>query len=115
MEQIASHFADLFNPDLAVANFTAFFAVILIDLALAGDNAVAVGLAAARARAGDMEGPIVTLATAHPAKFPDAVERASGVRPPLPRRIQHLFDREESLARLPHDAEALKTYIRERA
>ncbi|HRK64795.1 MAG TPA: YjbE family putative metal transport protein [Terricaulis sp.] len=47
MEQIASHFADLFNPDLAVANFTAFFAVILIDLALAGDNAVAVGLAAA--------------------------------------------------------------------
>ena len=47
MEQIASHFADLFNPDLAVANLTAFFSVILIDLALAGDNAVAVGLAAA--------------------------------------------------------------------
>ncbi|MBC7769531.1 MAG: YjbE family putative metal transport protein [Phycisphaerales bacterium] len=37
----------MFNPDLAVANVTALFAVILIDLALAGDNAVAVGLAAA--------------------------------------------------------------------
>ena len=47
MESISAHFADLFNPDLAVANFTALFAVILIDLALAGDNAVAVGLAAA--------------------------------------------------------------------
>ena len=79
------------------------------------DPHTAVGLAAARARADDMEGPIVTLATAHPAKFPDAVERASGVRPPLPRRIQHLFDREESLDRLPLDAEALKAFIRERA
>jgi len=47
VEQIAAHFADLFNPDLAVANLTAFLSVILIDLALAGDNAVAVGLAAA--------------------------------------------------------------------
>ena len=47
MESLAAHFADLFNPDLAVANFAALFSVILIDLALAGDNAVAVGLAAA--------------------------------------------------------------------
>ncbi len=47
MESLSAHFADLFNPDLAVANFTALFSVILIDLALAGDNAVAVGLAAA--------------------------------------------------------------------
>lgn len=47
MESLSAHFADLFNPDLAAANFTALFSVILIDLALAGDNAVAVGLAAA--------------------------------------------------------------------
>jgi YjbE family integral membrane protein len=47
VEGIAASFADLFNPDLAVANFAAFFQVVLIDLALAGDNAVAVGLAAA--------------------------------------------------------------------
>jgi YjbE family integral membrane protein len=47
VESLAAHFADLFNPDLAVANFAALLSVILIDLALAGDNAVAVGLAAA--------------------------------------------------------------------
>lgn len=47
MESLAAHFADLFNPDLAVANIAALLSVILIDLALAGDNAVAVGLAAA--------------------------------------------------------------------
>jgi len=47
VDSLAAHFADLFNPDLAVANFAALLSVILIDLALAGDNAVAVGLAAA--------------------------------------------------------------------
>ena len=75
----------------------------------------AIGLAAARARADEIVGPIVTLATAHPAKFPDAVERASGMRPQLPRRVQHLFDREERYDRLASDAEALKAYIRQRA
>ncbi len=47
METLAAHLADLFNPDLAVANFASLLSVVLIDLALAGDNAVAVGLAAA--------------------------------------------------------------------
>lgn len=47
MESLAAHFADLFNPDLALTNLAALFSVVLIDLALAGDNAVAVGLAAA--------------------------------------------------------------------
>lgn len=80
------------------------------------DPHTAIALAAARSRADDMPpGAIVTLATAHPAKFPEAVERACGVRPPLPRRLQHLFDREESLHRLPNDASALKSFIRDRA
>jgi len=74
----------------------------------------AIGLAAARARATELPGPIVTLATAHPAKFPDAVERASGMRPQLPRRVQHLFDREERYDRLAADADALKAYMRAR-
>ncbi len=78
------------------------------------DPHTGIGLAAARARAGDMAGPIVTLATAHPAKFPEAVERATGVHPSLPRRVQHLFDREERFDRLAADAEALKAYIRSR-
>jgi threonine synthase len=78
------------------------------------DPHTGVGLAAARARAEDCEGPIVTLATAHPAKFPDAVERATGIRPGLPRRVAHLFDREERYAHLPADETALKAHIRSR-
>ena len=79
------------------------------------DPHTGVGLAAARARVGDLPGPIVTLATAHPAKFPEAVERATGVHPSLPRRVQHLFDRKERFDRLAADADALKAYIRSRA
>jgi len=71
----------------------------------------AVGLAAARALDIDADVPVVTLATAHPAKFPDAVERASGVRPPLPGRLGNLFDREERYHKLPGDYQAVKAHI----
>ena len=59
--------------------------------------------------------PIVTLATAHPAKFPDAVERATGQRPPLPRRVGDLFQREERMVELPADYERIAAYVAERA
>ena len=59
--------------------------------------------------------PIVTLATAHPAKFGDAVERATGVRPSLPGRVGDLFDREERYATLAATFEAVSGYIAERA
>jgi len=80
------------------------------------DPHTAVGLAAA-ARAEDLAAdvPIVTLATAHPAKFPDAVERATGVRPHLPARIANLFEREERFAVLPATMDAVTSYIAERA
>lgn len=58
--------------------------------------------------------PMITLATAHPAKFPDAVEQASGIRPPLPDRMADLFDRPERLTRVGNDLSALETLIRER-
>ncbi|MFT7059643.1 MAG: threonine synthase [Pseudorhodobacter sp.] len=58
--------------------------------------------------------PMITLATAHPAKFPDAVEAAMGQRPKLPLRMADLFEREERVTRLPNDLAALQTYIRER-
>ncbi len=76
------------------------------------DPHTAIGIAAARVAAGSTEGPIVSLATAHPAKFPEAVERATGIRPPLPRRIGHIMDRSERMTRLPADAEALKAHMR---
>ena len=58
--------------------------------------------------------PMVTLATAHPAKFPDAVEKASGIRPPLPERMADLFDRNERLTRVPNDLAQLETLIKDR-
>ena len=60
----------------------------------------------------DPASPMVTLATAHPAKFPDAVEAATGIRPPLPARMADLFDREERFTRLPNDLDALKAHIK---
>ena len=64
------------------------------------DPHTAVGIGAARARRRG-EGPMVALATAHPAKFPDAVEQATGIRPPLPARLADLFDRDGALRRAP--------------
>jgi threonine synthase len=57
---------------------------------------------------------MVTLATAHPAKFPDAVEAATGIRPPLPSRMADLYERDERVTRVPNDLAALKDLIRER-
>lgn len=58
--------------------------------------------------------PLIALACAHPAKFPDAVEKAIGTRPPLPPHLADLFDREEKYDVLQNDLETLKTYIKER-
>ncbi|MGD9967209.1 MAG: threonine synthase [Hyphomonadaceae bacterium] len=59
--------------------------------------------------------PIVFLATAHPAKFPEAVERATGQRPHLPVKCADLLERPERFDSVPADAEAVKRYIRERS
>jgi threonine synthase len=58
------------------------------------------------------DAPIITLATAHPAKFPDAVERASGQRPQLPAHMAGLYEREERCALLPNDLAAVQAHIR---
>jgi threonine synthase len=57
--------------------------------------------------------PMVTLATAHPAKFPDAVEAATGIRPALPPRMADLFDRPERVTRVPNDLAAIEALILE--
>ena len=51
------------------------------------------------------------LSTAHPAKFPDAVEAACGVRPSLPSRLADLMRRPERVIRVANDAEAIKDVI----
>ncbi|MEM0948647.1 MAG: threonine synthase [Pseudomonadota bacterium] len=58
--------------------------------------------------------PMITLATAHPAKFPDAVEAATGTRPPLPNRMADLYDRSERVTRVANDLAAVETLIEER-
>lgn len=79
------------------------------------DPHTAIGLAAARAEAARLDGPVVTLATAHPGKFRDAVERAAGFRPGLPPRAQGLFDREERYTVLPAELAAIEGFIAESA
>ena len=79
------------------------------------DPHTAIGLAAARAAGLPADVPVVTLATAHPSKFSDAVERATGVRPALPTRVGNLFDRAERYDTLPATKEAVAAYVAERA
>ncbi|MCK8783451.1 threonine synthase [Roseomonas sp. NAR14] len=80
------------------------------------DPHTAVGTAAARARLpADPSLPVVVAATAHPAKFPDAVERATGVRPPLPPRMADLYGREERFSVLPRDLAAVEGFVRRHA
>jgi threonine synthase len=71
----------------------------------------AVGIHAARARRGDPAVPMVVLATAHAAKFPDAVEAACGLRPELPPRLADLMRRPERVTRVPNDLAAIEEAI----
>ncbi len=72
----------------------------------------AVGVHVAEAHLGTT--PMVTLATAHPAKFPDAVKAASGVAAPLPPRMADLYDRPERVTRVAGELAAIQAVIRER-
>ena len=57
---------------------------------------------------------MITLATAHPAKFPDAAFAATGSRPGLPARMAGLFARPERMTRVANDIEAIKAIVHER-
>lgn len=79
------------------------------------DPHTAVGVAAARISIADGEATRVTLATAHPAKFPDAVEGAIGLRPQLPASMADLYQREERYTVLPADLRSIQDHIRRTA
>jgi threonine synthase len=78
------------------------------------DPHTAVGYVVAQQHRRDPAIPMVVLATAHPAKFPDAVEKATGVRPPLPARLGDLMDRAERVDGLRNDIDELKAMIDDR-
>ncbi|HWT97549.1 MAG TPA: threonine synthase [Terriglobales bacterium] len=71
----------------------------------------AIGLAAAVAKRRDPETPIIALGTAHPAKFPDAVARATGRKAPLPDHLADLYDRPERMTVLPNDLARVKDFV----
>ncbi len=75
------------------------------------DPHTAVGLGVAERVLPSMSGVMVTLATAHPAKFPDAVERATGIRPALPAHLADLMGRREHITELPNDLAAVQRYV----
>ena len=75
------------------------------------DTHSAIGVGAARARRWDKAVPMVILATAHPAKFPDAVKAASGVHPQLPSHLSDLYEREEKYTELSGSFDIIKAYI----
>ena len=81
------------------------------------DPHTAVAVAAARAELAGNEAaaPIVALATAHPAKFPDAVERATGIRPPVPSALAEIMEQRERITILPNDVGAVARYVRAHA
>jgi threonine synthase len=70
-----------------------------------------IGLAAGRDCA-PLGLPVVAAATAHPAKFPEAIEKAVGCRPPLPNHLAGLYDRDEIYSRAPADLRAVETLVR---
>ena len=80
------------------------------------DPHTAVGVNAARgALRRDPSTPVISLATAHPAKFPDAVAQAIGVRPALPAHLSDIGARKERFSVLPNDPAAVARFVRERA
>ncbi|WP_406856592.1 threonine synthase [Alsobacter sp. KACC 23698] len=80
------------------------------------DPHTAIGVASGRAALrADPSVPMVALGTAHPAKFPDAVEAATGVRPRLPAHLADLLDRRERFTTMPNDQGAIESLVRSRA
>jgi threonine synthase len=75
------------------------------------DPHTAVGVAVAEKQPRDPAVPMVVLSTAHPAKFPDAVEAACGTRPALPDWLADLDKRPERVTVLPADQSAVERFV----
>jgi len=129
MNELATDGAFVISPD-AISRIRADFDAFRVDETACGeemgrvyresgmiiDPHSAVGVNAARkALAAAPATPVIALGTAHPAKFPDAVERATGVRPALPEPLSDLIDRREAIVVLPNDRRVVADYVRQSA
>jgi threonine synthase len=81
------------------------------DLGVFVDPHTAVGVAAARQQRSRLDVPMVCVGTAHPAKFPDAVEQATGIRPALPARLADLEERQERFDVLPAALDVVQSHV----
>lgn len=101
--------------DAGRADMAAVASTMAAELANSGylldpHTATAVHVAASASSAS----PIIILGTAHPAKFPDAVEQATGVRPGLPAWLNDLMSRPEKFDVLPSDVKLVEDYVESR-
>jgi len=102
----------LFNADRADEGETAAtIRTALRETSRLVDPHTAVGLAVAEKETRDPAVPMIVLGTAHPAKFPDAVEAACGVRPGLPDWLSDLPERPERATAMPVDQAAIEKFI----
>lgn len=96
------------DDDLTTAVIERFYA----DSGMLLDPHTAIGVEAAQRTRRDPAVPMVSLATAHPAKFPDAVEQATGTAPELPPALADLYESEEHYTVLPNQLDILQDFIR---
>ena len=74
------------------------------------DPHTAIGFGASKIK--DLEGDIVALATAHPCKFPDAINRSINFRPSLPDQLKYVMDEEENYDIIPNNLDKITQYIK---
>ena len=77
------------------------------------DPHTAVGVHAAKQSGLSEKEPVVSLACAHPAKFPEAIEEAIGLTPDLPERVKHIIKKEEKMQNLPNDLRVIQDYVQD--
>jgi len=75
------------------------------------DPHTAIGVQAARDNNKDVSVPMITLATAHPVKFPDAITKAGLKAPELPQHLADLFEREEAYTVLDNDLQKVQHFM----
>jgi len=102
----AAHSIDEHETEMTIRNLYAEAGVVI-------DPHTAVGLAAARQES--VGTPMIVLSTAHPAKFPETIERATGLLPQQPERLKAKLGQEERLTVLPNDAKTVASFIADRA
>ncbi len=76
------------------------------------DPHTAVGMKGAKEIANKVDSAVVLLATAHPAKFPDAVEKAINIRPDLPEHLSNLFTKKEIMSEQPNDLKTIQDFVK---